>query len=177
MTSHALGSDVDRFAPERTDRHVFDQQLDTIDGANQRTMRPLKAFVLAPLTAPTLYWFISLGSAIADPNRRYAAFNGLLTSFAAVMAFGAPISYAATFAFGGPAYVLLGRRNALRLGPIVLVGTFAGLITALVVQPQLRGDLFSVSLGPLHGLTLGGASAFVFWWCLRFPTTHPQRNA
>ncbi len=130
-------------------------------------MRPLKAFVLAPLTAPTLYWFISLGSAIADPNRRYAAFNGLLTSFAAVMAFGAPISYAATFAFGGPAYVLLTRHNVLRLGPIMLVGTFAGLITAVVVQPHLRGELFSVALGPFYGVTLGGASAFVFWWCLR----------
>jgi len=123
--------------------------------------------LLPPLTAPTLYWFISLGSAIADSNRRYAAFNGLLTSFAAVMAFGAPISYAATFAFGGPSYVLLGRHNALRLGPIMLIGTLAGLITALVVQPQLRGELFSVSLGPLRGVTLGGASAFVFWWCLR----------
>ena len=132
-------------------------------------MRPLKAFGLAPLTAPILYWLISLGGAIADPNRRYAAFKDPLTSFAAVMVFGAPISYVATLVFGGPSYVLLVRRNALRLGPIVLIGTVAGLITARVVQPQLRGELFSVSLGPLHGVTLGGVTALVFWWCLRPP--------
>ena len=131
---------------------------------------PTTAFLVAPLTAPVLYWVTSVGSALADPNRRHAALQNPLMSLVMVLAFGAPIAYAATIVFGVPVYWLLDRRNALRAVPIVATGAVAGLVTALVVDPQLRGELFSIPLGPWRGIALGAATAVVFWWLSRTDT-------
>lgn len=130
-------------------------------------MLPAKAFIVAPPTAPVLYWVTSVASALADPNRRNAALHNPLMSLVMVLAFGAPIAYAATLVFGVPVYWFLNRRNALRAAPIVATGAVAGLVTALVVEPQFRGELFSIPLGPWRGMALGAATAVVFWWFSR----------
>jgi hypothetical protein len=91
-------------------------------------------------------------------------------SLVMILAFGAPIAYAATLVFGVPVYWFLDRRNALRGVPIVATGAAAGLVTALVVEPQFRGELFSIPLGPWRGMALGAATALVFWWLSRTNT-------
>jgi hypothetical protein len=130
-------------------------------------MKVLKAFLVAPLAAPLVYWVTSLASAFADSARRNAAFHSLMSSFAVVMAFGSAVAYAVTLVFGGVVYWLLARDRPLPLAPTLIVGAVAGFVTAILLQPQLRGELFSIPLGPVRGAVMGLASALVFWWFLR----------
>jgi hypothetical protein len=134
-------------------------------------MRVLKAFLIAPLTAPVVYWLASFVSALADGNRRHSAMSALLTSFALVMGFGSAVSYAATIVVGGPLYWLLGRNNALPLAPAIVVGGVTGAIVSVLLAPQLRGEIVSIPLGLPRAIAMGVATGIVFWWLLRDPRT------
>ena len=126
----------------------------------------LKAFIVAPLVAPILYWAIALALALADPNRRPLALEAPLSGLGYVLAFGIPIAYAATLVAAVPAIWLLRHAGNRALAALLSLGAIVGLVAAFVLSPYLRGDLFSVILPPVEGAVLGAVSAGVFWWLL-----------
>lgn len=130
-------------------------------------MRALKAFLIAPLMAPLVYWITSLASAMLDPVRRHAASQSFFTSFAIVMLIGGAVSYAATAVIGGPIYWFVARRNGLGLATAVSSGAVGGATIAALLGPSLHGDLVSIPLGPLRGAVMGASVAVVFWYFLR----------
>src|SRR5689334_11367172 len=102
-----------------------------------------KAFAIAPLTTPALYWSMQFAAALADPNRRHLALQSPLSGFALVFAFGAPIAYAMTLVVGLPA-LYLGRGKKPRFVTALVCGGITGLVTALVLHPFLTAELFSI---------------------------------
>ena len=131
----------------------------------------LRAFVVAPLVTPILYWAGTLALALADPNRRRMALQAPLGGAGYILAVGAPIAYAATIVAAVPAIWLLRHAGRWALRAMLLLGGIVGLVTAVVLSPYLRGELFSVILSPLGGAGLGALSAGVFWWLAPQPTT------
>ena len=131
-------------------------------------MRPWRAFFIAPLAVPLVYWAERLSEAAADPARRDWALSNGLSGLLIVVVFSAPVAYAATVAAGVPLF-MLGRRQRLRLSVTVIVGVVLGAIVGALLEPQLRGDLFSVPVGPWRGALLGGAAATV-WHRLLAPS-------
>ena len=133
------------------------------------TARLSRALVVAPLTAPLLYWAGALAVALADPGRRQSALQDPFGGLGYILLLGAPIAYAAALVASVPAIWLVGRRSRWALGLLLMLGGLVGLVTALVLRPHLRGELFSIILPPLAGLVLGALSAGVFWWLAARP--------
>jgi hypothetical protein len=127
----------------------------------------IKAFLVAPLAAPALYWFLLFVSAVTDPNRRGQTLRSPFAGIALVFVFGGLIAYAVTLIAGVPTYLLLRRAGILGLASLLVAGACLGVATALALSPYLRGELFSIPLSPLHGVTLGAAVATVFWVLIR----------
>ena len=133
-------------------------------------MKPaIRAFLVAPLAAPALYWIIAFISAAADPNRRGQALGSPFAGFGFVFVFGGLISYVVMLIAGVPAYLLLRRAGILGLWPLLAAGVAIGVASAFALAPYLRGELFSIPLSPLHGAALGAAVAAVFWALTRTP--------
>ena len=126
-------------------------------------MRDFKALVIAPLTAPVLYWMGSVLVAIADPNRR-VAFRSAADGLSVILLVGGPVSYLAALVAAAPAIVMLRRWGAGAVPGVLAVGAVVGTVTAIVLGPYLRGELFSVILTPWQGAALGGASAGMYCW-------------
>jgi len=133
----------------------------------------LRAFLVAPLVVPILYWAGLLLQALADPNRRRLALQAPFAGLGYVLAIGTPIAYAATFVASVPAIWLVRHAGKWALAAMVVLGGVVGLVVTLVLSPYLRGDLFSVILSPLGGAGLGAASAGVFWCLAPQPSTLP----
>jgi hypothetical protein len=125
--------------------------------------RILIAVLLAPLTAPVLYWIGALAVAILDPSRQ-VGFDESLSALGMMLAFGSPVAYVATVVAVGPALWLQRRFGPRALAPVLLLGTIVGVATAIVIGPPLRGELIRVPLAPWHGGALGCASAGAFSW-------------
>jgi len=126
-------------------------------------MRYFKALAIAPLTAPVLYWLASVLVALTDPNRMVgprSAADGLTV----ILLVGGPVSYLAALVAAAPAIVMLRRWATGAVPGVLAVGALVGAMTAIVLAPYLRGELFSVILSPLQGAALGGASAAVYCW-------------
>lgn len=136
----------------------------------------LRAFLIAPLAAPILYWAGTLALALADPNRRRVALQAPLAGLGYILAFGAPIAYAATLVASVPAIWLVRHTGRRSLGALVVLGGIVGLIATVVLGPYLRADLFSVILSPLGGAGLGALSAGVFWWLAPRPKHAADRS-
>lgn len=126
--------------------------------------RLVSASLIAPLTAPVLYYLGALIAALLDPVRRESVGQSLLSGLAVVLAVGAPIAYAATFGAGLPALWMTRRAGPLTIGRTVLVGLLAGVGVSIVIAPWLRGELVSIPLAPWHGGLLGAATAAVWYW-------------
>jgi hypothetical protein len=129
--------------------------------------RVVRASLIAPLTAPVLYYLMALVAAIADPMRRASAGQSALTALALVLAFGAPVAYAATVVVGLPLLWIVRRVAPLTLARTILVGFVVGVAVATGLAPWLSGDLVSIPLPAWQGVLLGGASAAV-WYLLAF---------
>jgi hypothetical protein len=137
-----------------------DGQCNDEDGL---AMRQLKALILAPLTAPVLYWLGSVVSAAADPGRQ-VSLRALADGLSIILLIGGPVAYAAAIVAAAPAFYLL-RRAGRRAVPLVLgLGTVIGIVTAILLRPYLRGELLSIILTSWQGAALGCASAAVFCW-------------
>src|SRR5215813_1409251 len=106
--------------------------------------RVVRASLIAPLTAPLLYYAMALVAALADPVRRAAAGQSLLNGPALVFALGAPVAYAATFLVALPLLWLVRRVAPLTLTRTVLVGFLVGVAVASGLAPWLRGELVSI---------------------------------
>jgi hypothetical protein len=125
--------------------------------------RAVRAFLIAPLAAPALYWLLATAEAIADPVRRPSAFQAPFVALAVVVAFGAPVSYAATLAAGFPAWWMLRRPAGPAVVGLIVLGALTGAATAWLMAPWLSGELVSIPLPPWEGAALGAASAALFF--------------
>ncbi|HEX7796784.1 MAG TPA: hypothetical protein VF456_20620 [Vicinamibacterales bacterium] len=129
--------------------------------------RLVRASLIAPLTAPVLYYAMAIGAALLDPLRRASVSQSLLNSLVLVIAFGAPIAYVATLGIGLPLLWIVRRVAPLTLARTILVGFLVGVAVASGLAPWLRGELVSIPLPPWQGALLGGAAAAV-WYQLAF---------
>jgi hypothetical protein len=127
--------------------------------------RVVRASLIAPLTAPVLYYVMAMVAALVDPARRVSAGQRFLDGLALVFAFGAPVAYAATFAVALPVLWVVRRVVPLTLARTILVGFLVGVAVASGLAPWLRGEPVSIPLPPWQGALLGGASAAV-WYVL-----------
>jgi hypothetical protein len=132
--------------------------------------RTLRAFLIAPLAAPAAY---ATGLIIIELTRGMfgnggsVSFKSLFLLVAMVAAIGSPIAYGAALAVGIPAFVLLRRANVLSRASLLAVGAATGIAVALIVAPQLRGELFSIPFPWWAGALVGVASAEAFWRMMR----------
>src|SRR4051812_37587875 len=115
----------------------------------------VRASLVAPLTAPLLYYAIALVQALLDPVRRGSIGESFTSGVAVILAVGAPIAYAATGLVGLPALWFVGRFGPLTMLRTVIVGLAAGVAVAILMAPWLRGELFSIPLAPWEGGALG----------------------
>jgi len=127
----------------------------------------LRATIIAPLTAPLLYWAGSFAFALADPVRRSYADQNMFGALAVVGAGGAPVAYAATLLIALPALWLLSKIGPLTPGRTMLTGLVTGVAVGIPLARMLRGDLFSVPMPLWAAGALGAASAAVWWRCAR----------
>ena len=82
--------------------------------------RLVRASVIAPLTAPVMYYAMAIAAALVDPLRRAALRQSFVNSFALVMAFGAPMAYVATAGIGLPLLWIVRRLAPLTLARFTL---------------------------------------------------------
>jgi hypothetical protein len=129
-------------------------------------LRPWRAFLLAPLATPLAYWADMLIETGLDPGRHGAGVNEALNVLPVVIISAAPAAYPATLALGIPLW-LLARRRGLPAWAAVSVGAIGGVATAYLIGPSLRGELFSIPMGPWRGAALGAITAAVWWRLLR----------
>jgi hypothetical protein len=129
--------------------------------------RLVRASLIAPLTAPVLYYAMAIGAALVDPLRRASTSQSSLTGLALVLALGAPLAYAATLGIALPLLWIVRRVAPLTLARTILVGFLVGVAVATGLAPWLRGELVSIPFPLWQGALLGGASAGV-WYLLAF---------
>ncbi len=126
------------------------------------TRRVVVASLVAPLATPLLYWLGLVGGMVADRARWNQLPDSAVTLLPLVAYAAAPTAYVATVAALGLLW-LVRRFGALTLYRTVLVGALVGTVTAAIMQPGLRGELFSIPLPPWEGALLGAASAAAWW--------------
>ncbi len=129
-------------------------------------LRPLRAFLLAPLATPMAYWADMLIERTFDSGRQGPGLGEALNVLPVVIISAAPAVYPATLALGIPLW-LLARRRGLPVWTAVSVGAIGGVVTAQLIAPSLHGELFSIPMGPWRGASLGAITAAVWWHLLR----------
>jgi hypothetical protein len=141
-----------------------------------RPTRLLRAF---PLAAPVACAAMLLGDALVRamlgsqslPSPRAAA--DLVFGVAAI---GTPLAYGATLVAGAPVYLLLRRAGIATRWTLWLGGVAIGAAVALLLQPYLRGDLFSIPFPWWAGALLGLVTAETFWRLLMGESADPPRS-
>lgn len=126
----------------------------------------MRAFLLAPLAAPTAFaasW-ITAAFAISFARGRWPpGFNrGGVDMVLATFALGAPLAYAAMIVAGLPIYFALRRFGALNRWTLWAAAAGIGVVVARLIAPQLRGELFSIPFPWWAGALLGLVTAEVF---------------
>ena len=133
-------------------------------------MRPWRAFIIAPLTAPIVYWLeMPLERLVREGSAR--GFLGP-SPLPIMILVAAPFAYGATLVAGVPLY-LVARDRRLRFDLTVALGALLGAVMGVLLQPGFRGELFSVLLGPWRGALMGGATAAV-WHLVLGPRPGPR---
>jgi hypothetical protein len=127
--------------------------------------RLIRAFLLAPLVAPAAYavvlLVISVGrSIVGHGGGSLSAIAGIVGLVAII---GTPIAYVSALAAGFPAYLVLRRVGLVSHLWIALVGAAIGVAAAIVIQPQVRGEMISFLFPMWVGGLLGLVSAEAFW--------------
>lgn len=129
-------------------------------------MRVARAFLLAPLAAPAAYvsvW-VAVAFALSFSGGASPGFNrGSVDMVLATFALGAPLAYGAMVVAGLPVYFALRRFRAVSRWTLWAAAAAIGVVVALIMAPQLRGDLFSVPFPWWVGALLGLVVAEAFW--------------
>lgn len=134
--------------------------------------RPLRAFLIAPLAAPIACAAALLADRIirsafgTDSTPSVGAALELVTVVGMV---GAPVAYGAAFLVGAPMYLALRRFGLLSRWTVWLGAAVIGAVVAQLLQPRLRGELFTVPFPWWVGVALALVSAEVFWRLLAVP--------
>jgi hypothetical protein len=116
-------------------------------------IRTVRAFAIAPIIPPLLYW---IGT---EPT---------LASLPGIMLYGAAISYLVTLAIGGPAYRLIRTHSCLRASHVLIISAATGAVTLSLMGGGL--DVRGVLLGMLFGLAAG----LTFWLLWRGNAAEPR---
>lgn len=125
--------------------------------------RFLRAFLLAPLAAPTIFWAWTFVAGLLDgEDRRRAALNSPFRELGMAILFGAPVSYLAALAALAIGFRLLRMQGARGAAAMTALGAAVGVATTIVLRPHLGGDPFRLVLTPLQGAMMGGGSALCF---------------
>jgi hypothetical protein len=130
------------------------------------------AFALAPLSAPIACAIALVADTLVRaifgstsmPSAR-SVFDLLL----AVGTVGVPLAYAGAIVGGVPAYLVFRRLGIIRRWTVWLGAAVIGTVIAVLLQPQLRGDLFSLPFPWWVGAAIGLVVAEVFWRLLAMP--------
>src|SRR5687768_16529424 len=126
--------------------------------------RERRALLLAPLVAPVGYWvgvgLATAAKAVAEPATTLGSPSVRLLGM--VLAVGAPVAYAATVVVGIPAYLALRRARRVGRSTLWAVGGVVGAAMAMLLQPSLRGELFSIPFPAWAGVLLGVLTAEAF---------------
>jgi len=134
--------------------------------------RVVRAFLLAPLAAPTAYAAAVIAAALVGDSMSSGAApqfgRGGVDLVLGTFAVGAPIAYGAMLVAGVPAYFALRRLGALTRWTLWASAAAIGAVTALLMAPRLRGDLFSIPFPWWVGALLGLVSAEALWRLGRF---------
>lgn len=127
--------------------------------------RLVRAFLFAPLAAPAGYGagLMILGLARAVFGTGSVPPIRILGDLAgAIAAIGVPVAYAAAFVGAAPVYFVLRRLDIVSPLTLWLTGTAIGVVVAVFLEPQLRGELFSIRFPVWVGAVLGLLCAEVF---------------
>lgn len=127
-------------------------------------MRFLRAFLLAPLAAPTIFWaWRGIAGLLEGEDRRRAVLNSPLRELGVAILFGAPVAYLAALAALAIGFRLLRMQGARGAAAMTVLGAAVGVATTVVMRPHLGGDPFRLVLTPLQGAVMGSGSAAFFW--------------
>jgi hypothetical protein len=133
-------------------------------------LKTLRAFLIAPLAAPVWFWIQAMVTALLDPQFRGGTLTGAGQALVIVMAFGTPIAYLTALLAVGPAlWWLRQHTGGTAAFGCAVIGVTLGAAVAKVIEPSLRGELFSIPLSPIVGAECGAAAAVVFWLLARRP--------
>jgi hypothetical protein len=140
-------------------------------GRTRRSRRAaIRAFVLAPLTAPLAYFaalvVVSTVRSISGAPGSAMSIAGALDLLVGVAAAGAPIAYAAALVGGVPLYGVLASTGRLGRPGLWAGGAAIGAATSYLIRPLLRGGLFSLPLPLIAGAALGLIAAEAFYLLL-----------
>lgn len=130
------------------------------------------AFALAPLSAPIACAIAMVADtlvrvvigATSMPSAR-----SVLDLLLAVGAVGVPLAYAGAILGGVPAYLIFRRLGIITRWTVWLGAAVIGTVIAVLLQPHLRGDLFSLPFPWWVGAAIGIVAAEVFWRLLAMP--------
>ena len=134
------------------------------DDASSDRRRLIRAFLLAPLTAPAVYAaaLIVVGVVRSIQGRGSFSVGGVVAVLGLVAMVGVPVAYVATLAAGLPMYLLLRRLGMVSGLVMAIVGATIGVAAAIIIQPQVRGEMISFPFPIWVGAVLGLLSAEVF---------------
>ena len=127
--------------------------------------RLIRAFLVAPLAAPVGY---AMGLALLGLIRVVSgaasvpSIGSLVSVTGMIAAIGIPVAYAAALVGAAPVYVVLRRLGVVSSMTLWMTGTVIGVVVALLLAPQLKGELFSIPFPIWVGALLGLLCADVF---------------
>ncbi|MES9856164.1 MAG: hypothetical protein ABW166_06130 [Sedimenticola sp.] len=121
----------------------------------------LKALVIAPITAPIIYYIGTAVVIIMSPETT----SSFLSAFAFVMFFGIPVSYIATVIIGVPVYKFLDMKGALSKTNLVLCGSVLGAVVLVLFFSSMSFggmEIKEILFIAVIGAALGASVAFSF---------------
>jgi hypothetical protein len=127
--------------------------------------RLLRAVLIAPLTAPAVYAAFVVGSMLTRAlfgSAPLSSLGGAGELVVAIAALGVPVAYGAMLLAGAPIYFILRRRGSVAAQALWITGAAIGAAVAMLLAPQLRGELFSIPFPWWAGSLLGVLCAEVF---------------
>jgi len=144
------------------------------DGDGPSPRRVLRAFLIAPLSAPAGYAgfaLVTISARALFGSASLSSMRGLREVVIAVAWLGIPVAYGAALVVGVPIYLVLRRFG--RIGPTTLwlSGALSGALVAFLLAPLLHGELFSIRFPLWAGSLLGMLTAEVFRRLLESPDT------